>query len=239
MTDQNKNELKYTSFRAKELQLSPIKGNFDAAHLKAINQHIFQDMPGLGKGFEHYRPGLYRAEVEQGYDWVKTRSFETIKEVSHIAYSNIDAKTLNRLDEILTLVKPSEFAKLNEDDFAKNMSNLYRRLDYVHPFDDGNSRTLRTFTNQLAGESGYQLHWEKFNSSPLTRDMLYIARDVAVNKISIDRVNHIDTKRAIQLTIDKFENNKTLHDVFKEIISPIKEITREISKGKEYRGFER
>lgn len=34
----------YTRTREKELSKTPIKGNFDYTHLKAIHKHIFQDV---------------------------------------------------------------------------------------------------------------------------------------------------------------------------------------------------
>ena len=116
---------------------------------------------------------------------------------------------------------------------------MYQNLDYTHPFPDGNSRTLRVFTKQFAARFGYQLDWARFNLNQTTRDSLYIARDVAVNNIAIKYSGNQYEKNMLRQQNSQFESNKTLHDVFKEITSPIKEITREISKGKERGGFER
>ncbi len=60
------------------------------------------------------------------------------------------------------------------------MAQLYANLDYLHPFSEGNSRTLRTFTRQLAREAGFDLNWSPSNADGLARDQLYRARDVAV-----------------------------------------------------------
>ena len=41
-------EADYTFKRVVELELDPVRGNFDAAHLKEVNRRIFQDLPGAG-----------------------------------------------------------------------------------------------------------------------------------------------------------------------------------------------
>lgn len=38
----------HTARRSFELQLDPVRGNFDGAHLKEINRRLFQDLPELG-----------------------------------------------------------------------------------------------------------------------------------------------------------------------------------------------
>lgn len=52
-------EARHTWQRLVELRVEPVRGNFDAAHLKEINRRIFQDLPGLG--FADVTPGQYRA----------------------------------------------------------------------------------------------------------------------------------------------------------------------------------
>jgi cell filamentation protein len=43
---------------------------------------------------------------------------------------------------------------LKPNRFAERMAKLYGDLDHLHRFKEGNSRTLRTFTRQLAREAG-------------------------------------------------------------------------------------
>ena len=120
MTDQNKNELKYTSFRAKELQLSPIKGNFDAAHLKAINQHIFQDMPGLGADYKRYTPGQFRPETN---GWKKTRELISLKTLVKIHYSDMSAIDIVGLNNTLHLSYGVALSHVFEKGGAGNLLN--------------------------------------------------------------------------------------------------------------------
>ena len=41
-------EAEHTFRRIVELRLDPVRGKFDAAHLKEVNRRIFQDLPDLG-----------------------------------------------------------------------------------------------------------------------------------------------------------------------------------------------
>lgn len=61
------------------------------------------------------------------------------------------------------------------------MSKLYGDLDFLHPFKEGNSRTLRAFTTQLAKAAGYALDWTWSGADAQSPDRLYRARDKEVN----------------------------------------------------------
>ncbi len=227
LSDEQKQQLeaKYTYRRVLELSLSPVKGNFDAAHLREINRRVFQDLPGLG--FKDVTPGVYRPEVPEGKDWIKRRGFSTFKEVFSVAYSPMDAKATARLDEALVGADPTSLRDLKTTDFATKIADLYIELDYIHPFPDGNSRTLRTFTAQLAHESGYHIDWPRFNRSDEARDRLYIARDLAVNKIALPLAYHESTMRALSHAMFSLEGNKELPDLLKEAIRPARAIAFE------------
>ncbi|EOK5444124.1 MULTISPECIES: hypothetical protein [Pseudomonas] len=60
LTDEQRQvlEARHTYRRLFELRLDPVRGTFDAAHLKEINRRIFQDLPGLG--FDAVPLGEYR-----------------------------------------------------------------------------------------------------------------------------------------------------------------------------------
>ena len=59
-------EAEVTHKRIIELQLKPVRGNFDADPLREVNRRIFQDMAGAG--FDEVKPGEYRPEAKTG-DW--------------------------------------------------------------------------------------------------------------------------------------------------------------------------
>lgn len=72
--------------RIVELELKPVKGNFDAQHLKGIHRRIFQDIPKMGGDL---LPGQFRPPVDANLDWVKTRQLESVNAILNVAYSNM------------------------------------------------------------------------------------------------------------------------------------------------------
>lgn len=209
-------EARHTFQRIVELRVEPVEGVFDAAHLREINRRIFQDLPGLG--FSDATPGQYRPPVPNGNDWIKTRKLETVGIRSTVAYSPMDEKSSDRLIDLLTNIDPNHLSKLSKIAFTAAIGKLYSEIDYIHPFPDGNSRTLREFTRQLAERSGYVINWERFNQSPAGRDILYIARDQSVNKLALPLIQQEDTRRAIVLSMDQLDGNRDLQDLLKDVV---------------------
>ena len=193
------------SRRIIELELNPVKGKFDANHLKEIHRRIFQDLPRMG---ENFTPGEFRQPVGNNLDWVKTRQLESVNAVSNVAYSSMSHDIKNKLDKILSTINIEILSKLDKDKFSKSIADLYIVIDYIHPFKDGNSRTLRTFTKQIAKEAGYALKWETLNKNTAGRDILYIARDISVNRIALTHVKADGIKRDIIFTLDQLGNNR-------------------------------
>ena len=163
---ENKLEGHLTWLRSSELELDPVRGNFDVAHLKEIHRRLFQDLPKAGLWKYDVQPGEFRQEAET---WCKKRVLENIPgddgnpDVSFTLYSKMDRDAIRKLDSILKEAKPEKLKGLDRKDFIKKISDLYSDIDYIHPFREGNSRTLRVFTEQFASGKG--------------RDLLYIARD--------------------------------------------------------------
>ncbi|MDR2165741.1 MAG: Fic family protein [Zoogloeaceae bacterium] len=193
-----------TANRIRELRLNPVHGKFDAAHLKEINRRIFQDLPGLG--FPEVTPGQFRPPVPAGLDWIKTRSLESVSATSCVAYSRMDDAAQAQLDRILEQqANPEGLKALKTAEFTRAIGELYAEIDYIHPFRDGNSRTLREFTRQLAEASGYRIDWARFNRQPAGRDILYIARDLDVNKLAVPHIQDLGARRDVMVHARRFQ----------------------------------
>jgi cell filamentation protein, protein adenylyltransferase len=162
-------EADLVSNRIRELHVDPIKGNFDAEHLKAVHAYIFQDLP-------HHRPGIVREDTA---DWIKHRALEGRPVVYDVYYASqgIQAKIATALNQF---GGPDAIKGLTPDVAATRLAELYGNLDYAHAFYEGNSRTLREFTRELAGEAGYALDWVKTGIGTNERNELYVARDLTV-----------------------------------------------------------
>jgi cell filamentation protein len=233
-------EADYTFKRVVELELDPVRGNFDAAHLKEINRRIFQDLPGAG--FDDVTPGEFRPLVSEGKDWMKNRGLSTVDGPFYVAYSRMDEKAQQRLDKALEGADPDKLRDLKTAEFTVRMGALYAELDYTHPFSDGNSRTLRTFTKQLAKEAGYDLDWTRFNQNDAGRDVLYIARDRSVNELAKPHIEHEQSMRKIVITLDRLEGNRDLPSLLRDAIRPSRAVafekSAEVDALKEYPNLE-
>ncbi len=146
----------------------PLPARFDRAALTALHAHLFQDFP-------EYQPGSYRAPAPQH---LKARALETGPRY-YVPYAPRDGLE-NRIDAVLARVDVPAWSQLDSDAFAATLADLYADLDYCHPFTEGNSRTLRTFTRAIAQACGFTLAWGPTSVTPETRDALYGARDRAV-----------------------------------------------------------
>jgi cell filamentation protein len=162
-------EADLVGIRIAELQENPVRGNFDAEHLKAIHAYIFQDLP-------HHKPGSIRADTA---NWVKHRLLEGQRAVYEVAYAH--ENVTGRIAGILgAFGGPVTLKGRTADAIAARLADLYGDLDHAHGFYEGNSRTLREFSREPALAAGYRLDWTATAAGTSGRNELYIARDIAV-----------------------------------------------------------
>lgn len=161
-----------TFARITELALSPVRGVFDVAHLKEIHRRIFQDLP-------LHAPGQFRYSAPAH---IKRRQLEASGHHYEVYYAPGSRVEPGLTEALADLSGAQKLRGLNTESFCARMAALYGDLDYLHPFKEGNSRTLRVFTTQLAVQAGYVLDWNTANASAVERDRLYIARDKEVAK---------------------------------------------------------
>ena len=216
-----------TWVRIGELDDDPVQGNFDAAHLREIHRRIFQDLP-------HYAPGEYRPEAPAH---IKARGLEAGVHRYYVHYahrSKVDAG----IEKVLSdFGGPDTLRNLDAETFSQRMSKLYADLDYLHPFREGNSRTLRAFTVQLARAAGHELNWGATNVDAFSRDRLYIARD---KEVTMRAFPGLDEKRAMTTesrseceayvrVLARFKDADTLQQIIKESHRPIAHTVRTVA----------
>ncbi|WP_455654377.1 Fic family protein [Phascolarctobacterium sp.] len=221
--EREKAEGKAVAYRLYQLHLEPLTGNWDLDHLKAINAYLFQDLPKLGPEWaEEYKPGCFRPEVPSDQFWRKNRILKNSPEISTVVYSNMTPAELQVAGDFLRqAVDLPKLKSMTTEAFTAAISSIYITLDQLHPFPDGNSRTIREFTRSLAKEAGYEIHWERFTKTKDDYDRLYLARDLSVNAIAIKRLPSSWIKLTLMDAAKKFAAFKPLPEVMKEIVKPI------------------
>lgn len=219
-------EAALTFARIRELYRDPVQGQFDVAHLQEVHRRIFQDLP-------HHGPGEFRPDAAGHF---KHRLLEASRERTVVPYalrSDTDrllGPTLDALDGGKAL-RSFDLLEMSEA-----LAQTYARLDYLHPFREGNSRTLRTFTEQLARDNGHDLDWGTTNVTAQSRDALYVARDMAVIQLrypglTAEKVMTVEDRQEYEMAFQL--NTYRLHDPLQELLR------RSLERGRDPEPYDR
>lgn len=129
--------------------LRPVKGSFNFKHLCDIHQFIFKDVyPFAGKPrHEDISKGNFR--------------------FAHVRFIVPEA---NRL--LSDLKQENHLKGLLFDEFINRLVYYFTELNVLHPFREGNGRSLREFIRCLALESGYVIDWSKVDASTMLSVMI-------------------------------------------------------------------
>jgi cell filamentation protein len=135
-----------TARRATELVTgrAKIEQTFDLDHLRGIHRHLFQDVyewAGQLRATELVRPA--NDPDQPGHEFAKP---EQIQSMAGMLFSNADPKTL---------------AGRPRDGQVEQLAKTYAGLNVLHPFVEGNGRTQRIFTGDLASSVGLAVDWGK------------------------------------------------------------------------------
>lgn len=131
---------KLSDVRANQIDVNPIKGNFDIEHLAKIHKHLFQDSSS-------------HAGVVRGYGLNKgSSSFATPEQMPYLFDKELPER-----------IKALEQSIGNEERYTEGLSDLHSTLDLAHPFREGNGRSARAFMSQLSKEHGYEMDFSKLN----------------------------------------------------------------------------
>lgn len=128
-----------------ELRKNNMIGQFNIEHLVGIHKYLFEDLyPFAGK---------FRTEnIAKGF--FSFAEWEYIEE---------------ELDKLLKKLKEDNYLKNHkEKEFIKDLAYYMAELNVLHPFREGNGRTIREFIRQLAYINGYLLDMQHITS----KDML-------------------------------------------------------------------
>jgi len=137
---QKESEIVLTKLSA--LILTGLEGNFDINHLKRIHKYLFGEI----------------------YDFAgEFRQVEIYKPKSDIVFS----KYVNIEEELSKIMEEANRLKNLKVNFetAMFLGNFYYKLIMIHPFREGNGRTIREFLREFVSSKipGYELDYSKVN----------------------------------------------------------------------------
>lgn len=133
-----------------ELQLNPIKGTFDIEHLCLIHRYLFQDVYPFAGQF---------------------RTINMRKKTFFTAPQDIEKELKIVFEEMW---RDFEGAKTKEE-YAIFLAYTFSAIMKVHPFREGNGRTIREFVREFVYENipEYVLKWSLVNKANLDLGIEY------------------------------------------------------------------
>ncbi|WP_132012723.1 Fic/DOC family protein [Hydrogenispora ethanolica] len=142
-------EADVTAMRQYMLEKNPIKGRFGITHLRNIHKHIFQDVyPFAGK----------------------LRLEDIWKEDTFFCKSQFLEPNLKSL--LAKLAAENHLRKLGLEVFIKRAAYYMSELNMIHPFREGNGRTIREFIRCMALDNGFDIDWSRIDGQELLKAMI-------------------------------------------------------------------
>lgn len=133
-------EAKITAAKLLALRRKGIIGNFDMEHLNKIHHYLFEDIYPFA--------GQFRNE-NIAKDSFRFAEFEYIEP---------------ELNKLLNNLKNENYLQgLNKKDLAERLAYYLSELNVLHPYREGNGRTIREFIRELALKNGYILNLSKIS----------------------------------------------------------------------------
>jgi cell filamentation protein len=130
------------------LQIDPVRGRFNAAHLKEIHVRIFQNV----------------------YPWAGEFRQVNMNRAASYPFAVVQFMEKNLHSTLANLAAEKHLKGLDADAFARRAAYYLGELNTIHPFREGNGRTQREFIRELAAVNGYRVNWSR-----VTRKQMYEA----------------------------------------------------------------
>ena len=135
----------------------------DIASLEIVEMTVENPPSLVGANFDILK-NIHHQIFKPIYDWAgELRTINVSKDKTKFCeFQFIEAEGKRIFDE---LIQDNFLRKVsNKTDFLKRLAYYYSELNLLHPFREGNGRTLRTFISILAVHSnGSIIAWDKMN----------------------------------------------------------------------------
>lgn len=132
---------------------------FDAAHLRGIHRHLFQDV--------YEWAGHLRHEPFTFADG-STASMPTVQKTGGQGFAR-GPQIDHGLDALFVGLKADNLlAGLSRDQFADKAATAFATINSIHPFREGNGRTQREFFTVLAAQAGHPIDFSVISAERMT-----------------------------------------------------------------------
>lgn len=137
-----KYEAKITAAKLLSLRQKGIIGGFDIKHINTIHTYLFEDIyPFAGKfRNENIAKGVFRFAE---YEYIEPE-----------------------LERLMTELKTENYlANTSKEELSERLAYYLSELNVLHPYREGNGRTIREFIRELALKNDYILNLSKISPS--------------------------------------------------------------------------
>lgn len=164
------------SVRMLEFLAHPITGRFDYDHMKAIHQHLFQDV----------------------YEWagqerVAPVAPQFLNKGGHLYYPAGEALTTAANEQYALIAKANYLKGLDQTDFVTELAERWGEINVIHSFREGNTRSQLVFFFQLCEQAGYELHLDRLAyGTELHREFVearFHSQDTGSNRVLAEVLN--------------------------------------------------
>ena len=130
-------ERRITSLRISEILQTPVIGNLDYEHLKAIHKSIFSDIYNWAG-----QPRI--VDIAKGNVFCLSRNLDTY---AGSIFSKLEAENY--------------LIGISNEEIVRRLFFYLSEINVLHPFREGNGRVQRVFIEYLAATAGYHLDFSK------------------------------------------------------------------------------
>lgn len=168
--------------RSLELVQQPVDGQYDLAHLQEIHARLFGDV----------------------YDWAgQIRTVDISK--GDTRFANFQQIESYAPEIFKPLHREQLLRALDVDTFCLRAGHYLGELNVLHPFREGNGRSIREFIGQVARGAGYAIDWKGVDRADMTLasieayegDSTRMAALIRTNICDLDQERAIDLARAV------------------------------------------
>lgn len=184
-------EAAYISLRLSEIAENPLSGKYDRQHLQAMHKYILGDL--------YEWAGEYRT-----IDIEKAEAVLGGLSVEYSPHGNID----DSFKGIMMEMKAVQWPQLSQREQAQRFTDCFSRLWQIHPFREGNTRTITHFCCQYADSVKMPVDRQLFQKhSQYLRNALVASR--AIFQDLGDRSQPVHLYRIVLDAINRGENKRS------------------------------
>ena len=126
-------DMSLSDFLDSYLDMHPLSGNFDLAHLCQIHHFMFCDL----------------------YEWAgQLRTVDLSKKGTAFVAANRIEECANAC---FARISSMDFSAMSHDELVEELADFYSTLNMIHPFREGNGRVQRVFFTQWLRHLGYDI----------------------------------------------------------------------------------